>query len=111
MNRGFAASLGWEIAPRLSLRAWSLRDGDRFDRNASPPYPGGPATTVSVASRFDRDVVWLTWDAPARFDVLLRGGALEGSVRVPLGARYALSLGSYRRRDATGALSFGLVAR
>jgi hypothetical protein len=111
VNRGFAASLGWEIAPRLSLRAWSLRDVDRVDETFGAPYPGGPATTVSVASRFDRDVVWLTWDAPARVDLLLRGGALEGNVRLPLGARYALTLGSYRRRDATSALSLGLVAR
>ncbi|HEY6234902.1 MAG TPA: hypothetical protein VIW69_07390 [Candidatus Elarobacter sp.] len=111
LNRGFAASLGWEIAPRLSLRAWSLRDADRFYQTTSPPYPGGPTSTVAIANRFDRDVVWLTWDAPTRVDVLLRGGALEGNVRIPLGARYALSLGSYRRRDATSALSFGLVAR
>ncbi|HEV2642516.1 MAG TPA: hypothetical protein VGT98_07410, partial [Candidatus Elarobacter sp.] len=111
LNRGFAASLGWEIAPRLSLRAWALRDADRFYQTTSPPYPGGRTSTVAIANRFDRDVVWLTWDAPTRIDVLLRGGALEGNVRVPLGARYALSLGSYRRRDATSALSFGLVAR
>jgi len=109
VNRGFAASLGWEVAPRVSLRAWSLRDGDRFD-SAIPLYPGGPTQTTSIGRRFDRDVVWLTWDAPARFDVLLRGGALEGSARIPLGARYALSLGSFVRRDATRALSFGLVA-
>ena len=110
VNRGFAASLGWEIAPRLSLRAWSLRDGDRFDA-ATPLYPGGPVQTISIANRFDRDVVWLTWDAPTRFDLLLREGSLEGSVRVPVGARHALSLGSYRRHNATRAFSFGIVAR
>jgi hypothetical protein len=69
------------------------------------------AQTVSVASRFVRNVLWLTWDAPTRVDVLLRNSTIEANVRIPLGARYALSLGSYRRRDATGALSFGLVAR
>lgn len=111
VNRGFAASLGWEFAPRLSLRAWSLRDGDRFDTPALPPYPGAPAQTIATANRFDRDVVWLTWDAPTRFDLLLRDGALEGSARVPLGARYALSVGSYRRSDASRALSLGLVRR
>ena len=129
VNRGVGAALGWEIAPRLSLRAWSLRDGDRVETPApsviaTPVYPPplypplyppvGPAPgtqTVSVASRFDRDVLWLTWDAPTRVDVLLRNSALEASVRIPLGARYALSVASYRRRDATGALSFGLVAR
>ncbi len=110
VNRGFAASLGWEIAPRLSLRAWSLRDVDRFDAT-TPLYPGGPTQTISVPERFDRDVIWLTWDAPTRLDLLLRDGALEANARIPLGARYALSLGSYRRRDATGVLSIGLVAR
>jgi hypothetical protein len=111
VNRGIAASVGWEIAPRLSLRAWSLRDGDRFEAAGPAPYPGGPPRTMSLGERFDRDVLWLTWDAPARFDLLLRNGALEGNVRLPLGARYALTVGTYRRPDTTSALSFGLVAR
>ncbi|HWT04913.1 MAG TPA: hypothetical protein VN224_04080, partial [Xanthomonadales bacterium] len=127
VNRGFAASLGWEIAPRLSLRAWSLRDGDRAETTALAPIPAPPvyppplyppptapsiaAQTITVTNRFDRDVLWLTWDAPTRVDLLLRNSALEASLRIPLGTRYALSLGSYRRRDATGALSLGLVAR
>jgi hypothetical protein len=124
VNRGFAAAVGWEIAPRVSLRAWSLRDVDRFDTPApvTPPpplyppvYPGGAtpvtARTVATLERFDRDVVWLTWDAPTRLDVLLRGGAIEGSVRIPLGSRYALSLGSYRRPDRRSALSMGLAVR
>ncbi|MEA2690037.1 MAG: hypothetical protein QOD51_2644 [Candidatus Eremiobacteraeota bacterium] len=110
MNRGLGASLGWEIAPRLSLRAWSLRDMDTLDA-ATAPYPGGPLQTFTTRERFDRDVVWLTWDAPARFDLLVRGGVLEGSVRVPVGRRYALTLGSFVRRDATRAFSAGLVAR
>jgi hypothetical protein len=110
VNRGFAASLGWEIAPRLSLRAWALRDGDALDAT-TPIYPGGPLRTIAIARPFNRDVVWLTWDAPARFDVLVRAGALEGSMRVPLGGRYALSIGSFVQRDATRALSLGLVER
>ncbi|HEX3551202.1 MAG TPA: carboxypeptidase-like regulatory domain-containing protein [Candidatus Elarobacter sp.] len=99
VNRGFAVALGWEVAPRVSLRAWSLRDADLLDASASP-YPGGPAQSVRVTRAFDRDVVWLTWDAPVRLDVLVRYGALEGNVRVPLGARYALTLGSYVRSGA-----------
>jgi len=110
VNRGFAASLGWEFAPRLSLRAWSLRDGDMLVATA-PIYPGGPLDTITVRRPFNRDVAWLTWDAPTRFDLLLRGGAIEGNVRVPLGARYALTAASYRRADASRALSLGLVAR
>jgi hypothetical protein len=110
VNRGFAASLGWELAPRLSLRAWSLRDGDRLETTVQS-YPGGPFDPITVRRRFNRDVVWLTWDAPTRFDLVLRTGALEGNVRVPLTAHYALTAGSYRRADASRALNLGLVAR
>jgi hypothetical protein len=110
VNRGFAAALGWEIAPRVSLRAWTLRDGDALDAQTQT-YPGGPMQSIVVRRRFDRDIVWLTWDAPTRFDLLIRGGALEGSVRVPLGPRYALTAGSFLRNDATRALSVGLISR
>jgi hypothetical protein len=110
VNRGFAASVGWEVAPRVSLRAWTLRDGDALDAQ-TPAYPGGPLQSVIVRRRFDRDVVWLTWDAPTRFDLLVRGGSLEGNVRVPLGRRYALTAGSYVQRDATRTLSLGVISR
>ena len=110
LNRGIGASLGWEIAPRVSLRAWSVRDVDAFDVTTSL-YPGGPKQTAATAERFDRDVVWLTWDGPARFDLLLRANVLEGNARIPLGRRYALTVGSFVRRDAKRALSVGLVAR
>jgi hypothetical protein len=66
---------------------------------------------ISTVRRFDRDVVWLTWDAPTRFDLLVRGGTLEGNVRVPLGRRYALTAGSHLRSDATRMLSIGLISR
>jgi hypothetical protein len=110
VNRGFAASLGWELAPRLSVRAWTVRDGDMLDATA-PLYPGGPLDTITIRRRFYRDVAWLTWDAPTRFDLVLRGGSIEGSVRIPLGARYALTAASYLRADASRALSAGLVVR
>jgi hypothetical protein len=110
VNRGFAASIGWEIAPRLSLRAWTLRDGERFDV-LTQLYSGAPVRTATGTNRFDRDLIWLTWDAPARFDVLYRAGMLEGNARVPIGRRYALTLGSYVRSDAKRALSIGLTAR
>ncbi len=109
VNRGFAASLGWEVAPRVSLRAWSLRDADVLDAFAAP-YPGGLAQSVRVGRAFDRDVVWLTWDAPLRLDVLVRTGALEGNLRVPLSARYALTFGSYVRAGSR-AFAFGLAGR
>ncbi|HEX3550269.1 MAG TPA: hypothetical protein VHT53_07840 [Candidatus Elarobacter sp.] len=110
LNRGLGFSLGWEIAPRLSLRAWSLRDVEGFDGTA-PLYPGGPLQTVVSSSRFDRDLVWLSWDADARFDLLVREGALEGNVRIPVAVRYALTLGSYRRPNGTRTFSAGVVRR
>jgi hypothetical protein len=111
VTRGFGASLGWEIVPRVSLRAWSLRDGDIQESMGRAIYPGGPASTFAVRTNFQRDVVWLTWDAPVRIDLLVRGGTLEGNVRLPLGRRYALTAGSWRRRDNTRAFTAGLVAR
>ena len=56
-------------------------------------------------------MLWLTWDAPTRVDVLLRYGWLEGSVRVPLSARYALTAGTYRRSSTSRGVTFGVVAR
>lgn len=108
VNRGVGASLGWEIAPRLSLRAWSLRDGD-LQLPAAATYPAPPLRPAFRT--FDRDFVWLTWDATARFDVLLRSHAVEGNVRIPIAARYALSAGSYLGRDGKRTAAAGLVHR
>jgi hypothetical protein len=109
VNRGFAAALGWELAPRVSLRAWSVRDGDEIFGVSA--YPGGPNVPVDFRERFYRDVVWLTWDVPARIDVLLRAGVLEANARLPLSARYALTIGSFVRPNAKRMTTFGLVAR
>ena len=110
VNRGFAASLGWEIAPRVSLRAWTLRDGEDVEAQV-PIYPGGPLQTVAIGRPFRRDLVWLTWDTPVRFDVLVRAGALEGGVRIPLAARYVLNAGAYRAPTGVRVFSLGLSAR
>jgi hypothetical protein len=96
VTRGFAANLGWEIAPRVSLRAWSLRDSD-VEEALVAEYPGHPVMPTAIERPFRRDLLWLTWDGPMRFDVLVRAGALEGNVRVPLGGRYVLTVGSARR--------------
>jgi hypothetical protein len=95
VTRGFAANLGWEIAPRLSLRAWSLRDSDVQEVFVAE-YPGAPVMTTSIERPFRRDLLWVTWDGPTRFDLLVRAGEIEGNVRVPLGGRYVLTVGSAR---------------
>ncbi len=96
VTRAFAADLGWEIAPRLSLRAWSLRDSD-VQEALQAEYPNGPLAAIGIARPFRRDLLWLTWDGPTRFDLLVRAGALEGNVRIPLGGRWVLTAGSARR--------------
>jgi hypothetical protein len=111
VTRGFAANLGWEIAPRLSLRAWSLRDSD-VQEVLVAEYPGGPVETIGIERPFRRDLLWLTWDGPARFDLLVRAGALEGDVRVPLGRRYVFTAGSARRLiGGKRSLDIGITAR
>jgi hypothetical protein len=107
--RGYGASLGWEFAPRLSLRGWALSNGTVTDE-LIPGYDDAPATATTVDSNERRQLLWLTWDAPVRIDLLLRSGAVEGALRIPLSTRYALSLGS-SRRGTVRILSLGLVGR
>ncbi|BDE07751.1 hypothetical protein WPS_30270 [Vulcanimicrobium alpinum] len=111
LTRGFAAGAGWEIAPRLSLRAWTLNDADREQRLVQA-VEDGPYGAVLVRRPFRRGLAWLTWDAPVRIDLLVRAGALEGDARIPLGAHAALVVGSARRVEgAQRQLSIGLTAR
>lgn len=108
LNRGIGVALGWEIAPRVSVRAWSLSDVDAVDVSA-PAVPGAAFGTVVAAQRFDRNLAWLTWDAATRIDLLIRGGALEGNLRIPLSGPYAITVGSYLRPNGTRTLSAGIV--
>ena len=110
LNRGIGVALGWEIAPRVSLRAWSLSDIDAVGVSA-PAAPGAAYGTVVATQRFDRNLVWLTWDAATRIDLLIRGGALEGNLRIPLAGPYAITVGSYLRPNGTRTLSAGIVRR
>jgi hypothetical protein len=107
-TRGIGGSLGWEIVPRVSLRAWLLGDGDAQTTFVAS-YPGATPAESSQLRTVRRDVVWLTWDAAARFDLLLRNGALEGSLRAPLGDRYGFVLGSARNARNVRVVSAGLT--
>jgi hypothetical protein len=109
LDRGVAVDVGWEIAPRVSLRTWTLNDLTTANTIGYPP-PYAPAQGLNVEA-YRRGLVWLTWDAPARFDVLVRAGALEGDARIPLGSRYALSAGSYRAASGHRIFDVGLIAR
>ena len=107
-DRGVGVALGWEIAPRVSLRAWVLSDGEA-ENTLLPQYPGGPPYPGELQRTFRRDVVWATWDAPLRLDVLVRNGALEGSLNAPLGGGYGVFIGSARNERSIRVLSAGLT--
>lgn len=96
---GIGASLVWQLAPLLSLRAWSLRATPHAFANSA--YAGDDAT---------RQVLWTTYEngAGLRFDAILhRDGsgpqhpaiALDGDAYVPFAARIALDLGTSRREN------------
>jgi hypothetical protein len=70
-STGFAAT--WQVAPTLSLRAWTMHVTDNVPLyGGGLPY-GGTAPTVNA--------LWLTYDAGAgvRADVIYRRDLLEGA--------------------------------
>ncbi len=92
---GIGANLVWQLAPRISLRVWSLRDD-----------PADFTTPATLDGDVSRQVVWATYENPAglRVDALARRAAgltapgidLDGDVVVPLLPRAALDAGSSR---------------
>jgi hypothetical protein len=107
---GIGVDAAWQITSRLSLRSWVLR----ANRSAAPAGdlqpPYGLDLTPGTASALTRRLIWLSYDRGVRLDVLIRGGALEGAVRIPLDERYGFSIGSavyYGSRITT----FGLTLR
>lgn len=107
-TRGVAAAVGWELAPRLSLRSWILGDGDTVDA-VGYPYAAVPLAAQQRVIR--RQTAWLTWDAPVRVDLLLRAGSLEGGFRAPLGERFALAVDAGRSVNGGRLVSVGLTFR
>jgi hypothetical protein len=92
---GLGASLVWQIAPLLSVRAWTLHDVP-----LAPPGAYG-------ADEFSRQVVWASYanGAALRFDAILhrdvvasRGASnLDADVYVPVAPPVALDVGTSRR--------------
>jgi hypothetical protein len=107
---GIGIDAAWQMTPQFSLRTWVLRGNGASIATieAQPPY--NPDLTTSTAAALTRQLVWLTYDKGVRFDALVRGGALEGDVRIPLSAGYAFSLGTavYNGSRVT---TFGLTTR
>ncbi|GAC1307874.1 MAG: hypothetical protein NVSMB19_20840 [Vulcanimicrobiaceae bacterium] len=103
---GVGASVVWQVAPRLSLRAWTLRASAA---DAAPPLGFGSA---------GRSVLWATYanDDALRLDAIVhrdvcRAGrpsvALDGAAFVPLAPHLALAIGTTRRGDGRQ-YSFGI---
>lgn len=107
---GSGVSAVWQALPGLAVRTWTLVSKQSV-RAAVPDAYGPPGDYSMVSSTVDasRNLVWLTFGRGWRADVLAHGGALEGDLLAPLGARVALVAGTYRApsgRTSTLGLSF-----
>ncbi|MEO6991293.1 MAG: TonB-dependent receptor plug domain-containing protein [Candidatus Baltobacteraceae bacterium] len=99
-TNGVGLSVAWQIAPLLSLRAWTLNDSGEQDRSLAATLYGSPSLS--------RGVAWLSYENPSalRFDALVhrdRNGSgapaadLDGSATVPLNRSVAATFGTLRR--------------
>ncbi len=96
--RGFGASVVWQVAPLVSLRAWSLRDDTLHERNL-------PLGASSVQSR---QIAWATYENPRglRIDAIAHRDVasfaitdVDGDLVAPLAQRLALSVATARHSD------------
>jgi hypothetical protein len=108
---GVGLSVAWQIAPLLSLRAWTLNDSGEQDRSLAAMLYGSPSLS--------RGVAWLSYENPSalRFDALVHrdrygNGApaadLDGSATIPLNRSVAATFGTLRR-DARRRFYAGLL--
>ena len=93
---GLGLSFAWEVAPRLSLRAWTLHAAPQI----SGAYaPGFDATTRGVAwVSYDSGSVRI--DAIAHRDVVATGGAItgiDGDLNVRVASGVTFDIGTFRR--------------
>jgi len=100
---GAGVGLSWQVAPRLSLRAWTLHDAssDAGTNQLVAPYASltGPS--------LERDVIWASYEAPGGFraDAILHhstlpaetGTNLDADIVLPLGRSLGLAMGSAQR--------------
>lgn len=107
---GAGVDAAWQIAPRLSLRGWTLYNDGTTTATSDAGYGYLEAFPGAGAPRRDRaGMLWLSWTAPVRVDLIDRAGALEGAVRAPLGRNLAASAATFRRQDGARVLDLGLV--
>jgi hypothetical protein len=93
---GSGISTVWQIAPSLSLRAWTLLSRENGDNaEAYPGIAGG--VYANGANTLDRNVTWITAGNVLRVDAIWRGGNLEGDFSLPAGPQVRFVAGT--RRD------------
>jgi hypothetical protein len=109
--RAAGASLAWQVAPQLSVRAWTLHFDDssqpyapifRFGASPLPATPASIWTTYENAHGFRADVVW-------RRDLLDYRAQqhLDASIGGPLASGFRWFIGS-ERRQGRGYISAGI---
>jgi len=118
---GIGASLTWQIAPLVSVRAWTLRDVP-LDYLIPNALALGSARAIPFSTTVDlsRQIAWATYtngsdglrfDAIAHRDVAPSGAialGIDGDVYVPLVAHLGLDAGTSQR--TTRSYFFGLRA-
>jgi hypothetical protein len=94
---GVGVEAGWQIAPTLALRTWILGA-----QQQSPSLVGAQTLSGNLA--------WFTYDKWFRIDALVRRGALDGDLRIPVARSYAISVGT-ARSDRRRFTTIGLTQR
>jgi len=105
-TQGIGTSLAWQLAPLVTLRAWSLHNSvnQAYQYDASSPY------TPIGAIASGRSVLWSTYDNPsgARFDMMVHRDAvktgavvdMDGDILLPVTSHIKFAAGSYRANTA-----------
>jgi hypothetical protein len=105
---GIGIETAWQIAPRISLRGWFLRANQAFTTDY--PAAGSDLAYTANGAPLARRLTWFSYDGAVRIDALVRGGKLEGDIRIPFDALDAFTLGS---ADDNGrrVTTFGITRR
>jgi hypothetical protein len=104
---GSGISTVWQIAPSLSLRAWTLISRENGTNDAA--YPGvADGIYATGTTTLDRNVTWITAGNALRVDAIWRGGNLEGDFSLPAGPQVRFVAGT-RRNGPSRIYTAGLI--
>jgi hypothetical protein len=106
IDAGVGFSIGWQIAPVLALRAWTLQPTQNL-AGAYAAYASYAPYAATLPARASS--VWLTYDPGARIDAIYYSGRIDGDVNLPIGPHTTFRIG---RDSSSGAprYSFGVRA-